>query len=98
MQHPMNCELAIRWRTRHADRAPQEVAELGGPGGQSGGSPRWHHARVARPQRLTKDDTTRAAAPAVLVDQHHRAPEDRPLQLVRRRQQDACNNILKIRS
>ena len=72
--------------TWHADRASQEVTQCGeGPGGG-----RRRKPRVCGPQGLAQDDSLGPRAVAVLVQQHHRPPEDGALQVIRCGQEHPC--------
>ena len=76
-----------QWRTRHADRPPQEVTQRR----KAPGCGRRVEPRVCGPQGLAQNDPPGPAAVAMLVHQHHRPPEDGPLQAIRRRQKHACS-------
>ena len=83
--------LSHRWGplcpTRHANRPSQEVAQRGEAAGCSSS---WLEPRVCGAQGLAEYDSLGPGAVAVLVQQHHRAPEDGSLQVIRRGQEHAC--------
>ncbi len=77
---------AAKCITWHANRAPQEVA-------QRREAPRCSsrlEPRVCGPQGLAQDHSLGTGAVAVLVQQHHRPPEDGSLQVIRCRQKHPC--------
>ena len=84
---PRKAKSAAEGVTWHADRAPQEVTQCGkAPRGGGRLKP-----RVCGPQGLAQDDSLGPRAVAVLVQQHHRPPEDGALQVVRCSQKHPCS-------
>ncbi len=64
--------------TWHANGAPQEVA-------QRREAPRcssWLEPRVCGPERLAQDHSFGTGAVAMLIQQHHRSPEDGSLEVI----------------